>query len=425
MNAARPRPIRIIGGGWAGLAAAIELTHAGRRVEIFEAAPMLGGRARGLDWHGIDIDNGPHLMLGAYHETLRLIELIGAHSSLDRRRLRLIGPDLDLSLPYLPAPFHLAAGLFRASGLSWHEKWAAARLVQGLKRHGWRLTHDAPLADWLHAQAQPERLIRRLWQPLALAALNTPIAIASAQTFVTVLRDSLGGPRAASDAIFTHGNLATAFTEPARRWLTAHGSVVHTGQRIKTLADTPNDITLIATSPVEAARLLEGHRAWTPLHAQLNHLRYQPIVSLWLAFAAPLALTPNYPIQALGDADMPWLFDRQTPTQHLISLTASGDGAHCALDNAALLKTWLALLSQRIGHMGHMGPLPALQRHLVIREQRATFAATPDRPRFSHKTALPSLWLAGDYTHPEYPATLEGAVQSGVQCAREILHTTS
>jgi hydroxysqualene dehydroxylase len=413
MSRARASPIRIIGGGWAGLAAAIELTHAGRTVEVFEAAPMLGGRARTLDWHGMAIDNGPHLILGAYRETLRLIEMIGASSTLDRRRLRLIGTDLDLDLPRLPAPMHLAIGLFRARGLSWHEKWAAASLIQGLKRHDWKLAHDAPLADWLRARAQPERLIHRLWQPLALAALNTPIAIASAQTFVAVLRDSLGGTSAASDAIFTHAGLATTFTDPARRWLTAHGSVIHSGQRIKTLTDTPAEITLIATHPVEAARLIANHSALAPLHAKLNQLRYQPIVSLWLQFAAPLPRA--YPIHALGIADAPWLFDRQTPTHHLVGIVASGSGAHCALDNATLLKTWLALLSQRVG------PLPTLQRHLVIREQRATFSATPSRPRFGHKTDLPGLWLAGDYTHPEYPATLEGAVQSGVQCAREIL----
>lgn len=406
-------PIRIIGGGWAGLATAVELTRGGRAVEIFEAAPMLGGRARSVEWQGLLIDNGPHLMLGAYHETLRMIDTVDARSHLDRRPLRLIGPDLNLSVARLPAPLHLAIALLRANGLQRSDKWAAVRLINNLKRRHWTLPHDTPLADWLINEGQPERLIRRLWQPLALAALNTPIAIASAQTFCAILRDSLGGTRAASDAIFSQTSLNTLFCEPARRWLAARGAILHTGQRIKQIdRGTP---TVLATHPIEAARLIEGHRELASLHTQLQRLSYQPISNLWLKFATPLRLT--YPIQALGEADAPWLFDRQDLATGLVCIVASGAGRYTDMAHTHLLTDGLALLEQCIG------PLPTLCQHLVLREHRATFAATPDRPRFNPTTAWPRLWLTGDYTHPEYPATLEGAVQSGVQCARTILHT--
>ncbi len=422
MNHAERR-IAIIGGGWAGLAAAIELTLAGRRITLFEAAPKLGGRARAVDWNGLSIDNGPHLLLGAYRETLRLIDLLGTRNQIDRRPLRLLGPNLDLRLPTLPAPLHLAVGLATARGLSWHEKWAAARLIRRLQGQDWRLPTDANLSDWLHREGQPERLIRRLWQPLALAALNTPIDLASAQTFAIVLRDSLGGPRAASDALFTRTNLEALFSEPAQHWLEAHGAHLHTGQRIRQLRRTATDWQLdnrpdtyeqviLATSPVETARLLEGQTV-VSLHSALAHLSWQPIANLWLHFTDRLTLA--YPMQALGEADAPWLLDRQTTADGLVCLIASADGPHEQTDPEQRLADWLTLLER------HYGPLPRLREHRWIRERRATFAATPDRPRFEARTDLPGLWLAGDYTHPDYPATLEGAVCSGVQCARSLL----
>ena len=438
MNAAE-RPIAIIGGGWAGLSAAIELTLAGRPVTLFEAAPQLGGRARAMPWQGLEIDNGPHLILGAYRETLRLINLLGTRGHLDRRPLRLLGPDLDLRLPRLPAPFHLAVGLTRARGLSWREKWAAARLIRRLQARNWKRVADTTLADWLLREDQPERLIRRLWQPLALAALNTPIALASAQTFAIVLRDSLGGPRAASDALFTRTSLDAVFSEPARHWLIKHAAQIHIGQRIRHLQrgrdgwrldDHPDAYAqvILATSPIETARLLEslpeGHPT-SVLQAKLGQLRWQPIMNLWLHFDGRLNLP--YPMQALGEADAPWLIDRQDSAEGLVCLVASAydpkgpkgpngpHDPHSQTDPEHLLADWLALIER------YCGPLPPLRAHRWVHERRATFAATPDRPRFAAETGLPGLWLAGDYTHPDYPATLEGAVRSGVQCARLLI----
>jgi len=420
------RHIAIIGGGWAGLAAAIELTLAGQPVTLFEAAPLLGGRARALRWQGLEIDNGPHLMLGAYTETLRLINLLGQSDALNRRPLRLLGPDLDLNLPRLSAPWHLAMGLASARGLSWREKWAAARLIRRLQKRNWHLAEDFPLHSWLRQEGQPERLIRRLWQPLALAALNTPMALASAQTFAVVLRDTLGGPRAASDAVFTRTCLDAVFSEPARCWLERHGANLHTGQRIRQIRHSVDGWRLddqnrayahliLATSPLETARLLEDHPS-PDLKMRLSKLGWQPIMNLWLHFAQRLHLP--YPMQALGEADAPWLMDRQDNAEGLVCLIASAEGPHSGADRDQLLADWLARLEQCCG------PLPPLQAHRWIHERRATFAAVPDRPRFEAETGLPDLWLAGDYTHPEYPATLEGAVRSGVQCARSLLRVS-
>jgi len=419
--------IAIIGGGWAGLAAAIELTLARRPVTLFEAAPLLGGRARALRWQGLELDNGPHLMLGAYAETLRLIDLFGSRGALDRRPLRLLGPDLDLHLPRLSAPLHLVMGMVTARGLSWREKWAAARLIRRLQARNWHLAADVPLHSWLRHEGQPERLIRRLWQPLALAALNTPIALASAQTFAVVLRDSLGGPSAASEALFTRTHLDAVFSEPARCWLQKQGANLHLGQRIRQIRysqegwqlDAQNRSftqLILATSALETARLLEDHPS-PALKIKLGKLGWQPITNLWLHFSQRLHLP--YPMQILGEADAPWLVDRQDNAEGLVCLVASADGGHRESDHDQRLADWLARLEQ------YCGPLPPLQAHRWIHERRATFAAVPDRPHFTAETGLPGLWLAGDYTHPEYPATLEGAVRSGVQCARSVLRVSA
>lgn len=424
-------PTAIIGGGWAGIACAVELTQRGESVELFEAAPQLGGRARSFNWHGIEIDNGPHLLLGAYRQTLKLVATLGTPPHLQRRPLQLNGPDLGLRLPDLPAPWHLAAGLLTCRGLSVSEKWQAARLIQRLARQQWRIKPAQTLQDFLHVQRQSETSIARLWQPLALAALNTPINQADAQTFVAVLRDSLGADADASHALFVQGPLTRLISEPAKAWLMARGQSVHQGQRIHSLRHTAAhweflDASenclgrakhlVLATSALAAVRLLKPllahHPAMQHPLAALTQLRWLPITNQWLWFNAPLHLP--YPLQLLGEGDAPWLFERADLAPGLACVVYSGPGAH--IDALDLPARSLELVQKQCG------PLPALRAHKRVCERRATHASSVERPQFTAHSlvnaGVPNLWLAGDYVHPEYPATLEAAVASGVQCAR-------
>lgn len=417
-------PVAVVGGGWAGLAAAVVLAEAGYPVTLHEAARQLGGRARSVDWHGIRIDNGQHLMAGAYAETLALMRRLGTSARLERRRLEFCGPDFSLALPRLPAPLHLAAGLLAAKGLTLADKLAAARFMQALKRLDFRLADDMPASRLLEAHNQSRRLTECLWQPVCVAALNTPLAAASAQVFCNVLRDSLAGPRAASDMLFNRADLGRLVPDAAMDYLGARGATVRLASKVAGLVletggfrlqgpDTRAGRVILATHPSRIPDLLGDLPGTETLAAQMRGFAWQPIQTLWLRFAAPLEFP--YPMLALGRGDAPWVFERNDLAPGLAAIVASAEGPHLDLPPETLRDRCLDLLERRLG------PLPPLLDWRSIVEKRATFACTPGLWRPANRTPVPGLYLAGDYTAGDYPATLEGAVRSGVKCAHLII----
>ncbi|NWG87148.1 MAG: FAD-dependent oxidoreductase [Hydrogenophilaceae bacterium] len=415
----------IVGGGWAGLACAVELAAHGQAVSLFEAAKQLGGRARRVEWQGLAIDNGQHLLIGAYHETLRLLRLLSSDALLERRPLEFDQPPrFRLVLPKLPAPWHVAIGLAGARGLSWRDKLAAARFIHALKRQDYRLPADGPVRALLDRYGQTEALRRHLWEPICLAALNTPMAAASAQVFCHVLRDSLGGGRADSDLLLPRADLGRIFPDAAAAYLQAQGSQVRIEARIDGIEQHGQGFRLTgqtevfshvvcATHPAQLPGLLAALPELEPVTRLLADYAYQPIETLWLRFAEPLPCAR--PMLGLDDGPGQWLFERADLASGLASVVISAEGPHLEMSKPALLEAVLGQLRQALG------PLPALRDHLSIVEKRATFAATPAMRRPGNATALPGLYLAGDHTQSDYPATLEGAVRSGVACARLIL----
>ncbi|MCU0869972.1 MAG: FAD-dependent oxidoreductase, partial [Burkholderiales bacterium] len=216
----------VIGAGWAGLAAAVALVQGGRRVEVLEAATAAGGRARRVTLHGLPLDNGHHLLMGAYRATLALLDTVGApRDGLHRMPLTLHVPDhLALQGAPLPAPLGLAVGLLRADGLQWRERLAAVRLLTALRHAHFRTPPGETAAQLFARTRQPARLVHLLWAPLCVAALNTEIENADAQVLANVLRDALCDTRAASDFLLPARDLGALLPDPAARWLDARGS---------------------------------------------------------------------------------------------------------------------------------------------------------------------------------------------------------
>ena len=423
-----PAPrVAIIGAGWAGLAAAVELTAAGAHCVLFEAGRQLGGRARASELDGRALDNGQHILIGAYRETLRLMRTVGAdpHQLLHRQPLDLNYPaiGLRLTLPRLPAPLHLAAGLLTARGCSFADKLAASRFALALQRCGYRLPADRPLAELLDAHGQHGPLRQGLWEALCLAALNTAPEQASAQIFANVLRDSLGGARADTDLLLPAADLGQLFPAPAAAFITAHGGEVRTGCRIDSLAPllASGDFehVILAVAPQHAARLLAPLPATTPIAAQLAAYAFEPISTLYADYPADVKLpAPMLGLPGgLGHGLGQWVFDRGAlvGTPGRLAFVLSAHGAWDTLADPELAATLHAELETTLGR-----PLPSPLWVRSIRERRATFACRPALPRPAAHTALPNLWLAGDYACPDYPATLEGAVRSGVAAARKI-----
>lgn len=435
----KPPRVAVIGGGWAGLSAAVHLSAAGVPVTLFESARQLGGRARRVAFGADCVDNGQHLLLGAYRDTLELLRTIGVDE--DRALLRLplslpmfdlAGPRVSLDAAALPAPLHLGVGLLRASGLSLRERLAALRFGAWALRRAGRLEPDTSVGTLLRQHRQPSKLVHAVWGPLCLAALNTPLEQASAQVFLRVLYDAFAHRRRDSDLLLTASDLGALLPDPALHFIEAHGGQVRLGERVEALRIEHGQVigvqarnagtvdceqVVIATGPAAAMRLLAPHPSLGETAHGLGKLRYQPLVTVYLRYPEPVRL-PVPLIGILGGMGQ-WVFDRRINGQPgLIGVVMSGVGPHMDLDNTALGTRIAAELAQLFPEW----PEPAAQ--LVIREKRGTFSCEPQAEplRPDHVTHVRGCWLAGDYTATGYPGTLEGAVRSGVQCARTILH---
>lgn len=424
-------PVIVVGGGWAGLAAASELVAAGVAVQLLEAAPQLGGRARGLTLDSLSVDNGQHLLIGAYSETLRLLRRVGADpAGLYRESLRLAvqreGTLVQLSAPPLPAPLHLAWALLRARGLRPAERRAALRFCLRAWRQGFALARDISV-DQLLAD-QPGGLMQALWEPLCLATLNTPPAQASAQVFLRVLHDAFTRRRRNADLLHPATDLGRLLPQPARRYIEDQGGEVVTRCRVTTLDFTDSAAAvhtahgprraghiILATAPWHAAHLLAPHAP--ALAQQLGALGAAPITTVYLRY--PAGVTLGRSMLGLAGGLTQWLVDRGIVCGQagLLAAVISGPGPHMVLDSGQLGTQVAAEIGTRFPHW------PAPQQVKVVREKRATFLCDvgSNARRPDNATALSRLWLAGDYTATGYPATLEGAVRSGVQCARRII----
>ena len=434
--------VAVIGGGCAGLAAAASLAEHGIKVTLLEASRQLGGRARGIHWKGQTLDNGQHILLGAYSETLRLLNL--AEVAQDQALLRLplqltMHGQFELrAIPHLPAPLHIIDGLLRAPGLSMRERYASIRFMAWMKLKAFSLVQDETLQNLLARKAQPARLIKLLWEPLCLAALNTPLQTASAQVFLNVLRDSFSKSRSDSDMLLPRHDLSALSAGPLAAYINRNGGTIKSNAPVAKLhrADagfvvetdsgeqTHFSHVILAVSPFRLAAVV-GHlpelAEAVSLCAQFS---YQPIYTVYLQYPETVKLSASMthtPMIGLAEGYSQWVFDRGALCgQHgLLAVVISAEGAHQKLTQENLAQEIAKELSTHFPH------LPQPLWHKVVAEKRATFACTANLQRPAQKTPLPDLYLAGDYTAGDYPATIEGAVRSGVQCANHIISSAS
>ena len=417
--------IAVIGGGYAGMAAAVALAERGIRVTVFESAQQLGGRARGLMHNNTQLDNGQHLLLGCYRETLRLIEQVGGNLEQDFLRLPLqldLHGEFSLRAPNLPAPLHLLVALLNAQGLPFGACLNAVRFMLMLRRMNFRLPNDMTVAELLAQHGQNADLVQKLWEPLCIAALNTPIHKASAQVLLNVLRDALNRSRADSDMLLPRIDFTALFPQRAASYVEQHGGRVFTSCGVEAIIPKDDGIELTtaqsktifshvicAVSPAVAARLLRPITALESVATQIETLQHQPIYTVYLRYPADVRLP--HPMIGLHQRFSQWLFDKgQIAGQHgLLAAVISAEGIHQELPHEQLAQKVIAELREEFGITGEP------EWFKVIAEKRATFCCSPDLQRPSQQTALPGLLLAGDYTAGDYPATLEGAVQSGLR----------
>lgn len=426
------RRVAVIGAGYAGIAAAVELVRGGAAVTLFDANRIAGGRARRVEYRGTVLDNGQHILLGAYRDTLDLMRVVGVPGhALRRMPLALRYPGhLDFAAPRLPAPLHLAAALAFARGLSYTERIAALRFSLAFRRAEQSAGETETVSAFLERHRQPERLRRLLWEPLCVAALNTPAERAAAGVFARVLRDALLRSRADSDLVIPAADLSALLPDPAIAWLGERGAEIVLGRRITALtrvgelwqlaaADGTRafDAVVCATAPYEAASLLGTVPALARLAANISAIAHEPITTVYLQYETRVQLP--FPMTGIDGGHAQWLFDRETISgaRGLVAAVISASRAEAALDHDVLATA----VHRDIERLGATVDPPLWTK--VITEKRATFSCVPGAYRPPSATGAPGLALAGDYTAGPYPATLEAAVQSGTRAARTTVGT--
>jgi squalene-associated FAD-dependent desaturase len=377
-----------------------------------------GGRARGVDIDGLWLDNGQHILIGAYARTLALMATVGVDipAVLQRLPLELRYPDgRGLRMPAGPAWLAFGVAIAGCKGWSWADRWALLRVALGWVRRRF----DCP-EDWTVHQlcaGLPPAVRQLLIDPLCVAALNTPASSASAKVFLRVLRDAIFGPPGSADLLLPRRQLDLLLPSPATAWLQARGATLVGAHRVQQLQPqgtgwdlngTGFDGVILACSAAEAARLTEAAApAWS---AQARSMAYEPIITVYLR-AAGLRL-PS-PMAALVDG-------AAAPAQFAFDLGALGgqpgvwafvvSGARSWIEQG-LEATGAAVLQQALAAAGPSSPAPQASVLRVLAERRATFRCTPGLLRAPTRIA-PALVAAGDYVQGPYPATLEGAVRS-------------
>ena len=438
--------VAVIGAGWAGCAAAVEATRLGHSVTLFESARGAGGRARRVDCsvngQPLALDNGQHILIGAYTETLRLMQTLGVDpgSSLLRLPLRLQFPNGEgLAFPRSavfaawpggprwPAAWQAAWGIAMARGWAWGDKVSLLRLALRWRAGGFACAPGLSVAAL--CKGLSPRALRGLVEPLCVSALNTPAERACAQVFLRVMQDALFSQPGGADLLLPRTDLSALLPDAALVWLAARGPAPRLGVRVQALtrsatgwqlsasgsADLDNteenfDAVLLACPPPEAARLATGTMAdWA---AQAAGLQHEPIATVYARVvpgesAANKLPQPMLALHCSADAPAQFVFDRGQlggPAGLLAFVVSASVG-----DKALLSAQVLAQGQAQLG----------LQLELVqtIVEKRATFACTPGLLRPAAQIA-PGLLACGDYVAGPYPATLEGAVRSGLQAAR-------
>ncbi|MEY4076850.1 MAG: hypothetical protein RIQ69_1220 [Pseudomonadota bacterium] len=426
--------IAIVGAGWAGLAAAITATQNGHQVTLLEASKFWGGRARSIQPNFADhppLDNGQHILIGAYQQTLSLMQTVGINleKALWRRPLDLRYADgSGLSLPNKSFPLNLLQGIAFNPCWSVADKWQLLKTAWHWQGMHFECAEDLTVADL--CKNMTPTVWQDLMEPLCVSALNTPAHEASGKVFLRIMKDALFGPAGSSDLLLPRLDLGQLFPNSAIKWLEKNGAACQSGQRIDSIVDSginPSkaprwqlgenkfDHLVIATPAWDAAHLLEKfNAAWATTAQQLKH---ETIATVYVQ--GPLNFKLPQPMLALRNTQgspAQFAFDRgqiynEAGTPGLLAFVVSAN----KLSKDDVTHQVMGQLSALLIQLGEDAlPIEAFKVVQTVVEKRATFACTPNLKRPSPKPCH-GITVCGDYVEGPYPATLEGAVISGIQ----------
>jgi squalene-associated FAD-dependent desaturase len=403
--------VTVVGGGLAGLAAALDLVDARHAVTVLEARPTLGGAVQTLPEREGDPepapDNGQHIGLGCFTEYLRFLDRIGEGGSFLRMRL---------ALPVIAEDGTVAAIEPRlASLLRYRHLPARDRIRIPIVTARCRKARAEPgetFGTLLRRLGASDAAIDRFWDVFIRPALNLRCDEVDAEAGLFTVRTALLGPRANSDLVLPTRPLGRMHGDAAGNALEAAGATVHTDVRVASLDEIDADAIVVAVPPRESARLLgEAEPA----------LEDSPIVSVHLWFDRPLL---DRPLAALLGSDAHWVFDRGGLTGHApergqyLTVVSSGVPELLEVRGRELVERVAGQLTERLGEA-------ELLWSRVSREPYATLALRPGTVRPGVETSRPGVVRAGTWTDTGWPATMESAIRSGRRAAQHILSSLS
>lgn len=429
----------IIGGGFAGLAAAVFLDSLGIKVTLFERRPILGGRAYAFKDKitGYWVDNGQHLLIGAYHETLKLMEMIGATrhlSSQSKMEVPLISTDKQrdlFSLPPLPVPLNMLIGFLRMKIFSAKDKWnflKIGRELTRLKKGSPSVSLDQSVDSWLAKLGQSENTRKNFWDLLTFATLNDDPKEATARMLSVVLTKGFFGSRKDGQLLLPKSNLNDLLANPARTYLEMRGHKIKTAtgvQKIHILDDKVQgvetdsgemvkaDYYFSSVPPYHLLNLIpDGFVESIPYFENLKKLKSSPILSINLWFDKDIM---PYDFVGVAGTQIHWYFnknriyDRTHPPFHYMGVTS---GAYSMEDK---LKDEIVKIALSEFHELFPESRKANLIHsLVNKEREATLSPQvgSEKYRPSQKSPFSNFYVLGDWTNTGYPATIESAVLS-------------
>ena len=439
-EALRRFDIAIIGAGWAGCAAAVTAVARGHRVTVYEAASEPGGRARTIAGRNdLPLDNGQHILLGAYRETLALMREVGIEPDtvLQRLPLDLRWPDgTGLALPCSSRFPSLATawGILRAKGWTWADRWHLLQTAMHWQKTGFTCSEEVTVQTL--CASLPPIIQRHLIEPLCLSAFNSPPENTSGPMFLRVIRDALFSTRGSADVLWPMVPLGAVLPAPALQWVSRHGGQVHLASRVRSLSRhtdtapwelevTPkgtstvrarHDRVILACPSWEAARLVSTLTAAEVVPADLSWAQdaralAQAAIATTYVWCPARSCAGLPAMQALPDSDSApaqFVFHHAHRTRlmdgqphHLLAFVCSH-----AMEERQVMEA--RVLQQATDQLN----LTELILERTLMEKRATFVCARGLRRPSPRV-LPDLWACGDYVEGPYPATLEGAVSSG------------
>jgi squalene-associated FAD-dependent desaturase len=433
----------VIGGGLAGLSAAVDLVSRGASVLLVEQRQHLGGRTYSFvdETTGDVVDNGQHLLMGCYDATRWLLAKIGSESlaslqpNLHIDFLHPVHGAASLHCPSLPPPFHLLGGLLTLRTLSLADRMRLLRVGLELRKDPAQVEPviaSLTVHEWLDRLGQSEENKKYLWDIIAIGSLNDDPKEVSALLFYRVLRSAFLGRRENSSLLIPRVGLSELFVEPSVRFIRSRKSEILMGcgvdesllegQTLKGLRCSDGQIrearAFISAVPWFAAvplfSYVVGGQRWSPD----GHLQSSPIITVNLWFDRTVM---EEDLLALLDSSVHWVFNKtkiyrlQGSSRQYLSLVISGAASLVSKSSEQLLEVALEDLRKVLPRAREA----RVVHSLVLKEKRATFSPRPDveQHRPSSLTPIENLFLAGDWTNTGYPATIEGAVLSGRKAA--------